>query len=237
MGKSKNMGLEYTGERVVPNKMHSDVINWMLHLQRYVFVLKYAVNQKVLDVACGTGYGMSLLSSVAKSVEGIDIDSKTIKWAKENNHFYCPVKFRLLDLEKDKIPGGFDCIVSFETIEHLDKPETLITNVRQALNSRGLFIFSTPVNEPPNPLHKRNYTWSSIKDLIANNFSRNIEWHSQTKEGVFKGKRRNALFAIGVAYKGLPSLPKRIKKKTRRVGHLLKLKLKQQLGLVPKSRW
>lgn len=237
MVKEKNADLEYTGERVVPNKMHADVINWMLHLQRYVFALKYALNKRILDAACGTGYGVSLLSSVAKSVEGVDIDRKTIEWAKKNNHFYCPVRFRLLDLEKDKIPGSFDCVVSFETIEHLDKPEILITNIRQVLNNEGLFIFSTPVNEPPNSLHKKSYTWSSVKELIVNSFTRNIEWYSQTKEGVLKGKRRNALFAIGVAYKNIAPLPKRVEKRTRRLGHLLKLKLKQQLRLALKSRW
>ncbi len=95
--------MEYTGEKVVPDKMYKDVVNWMLHIQRYVFSLNFSVNKKILDVACGTGYGMTLLLSVAKTVEGIDIDKKTIKWAKSNNHFYLPVSFKLLDLEKDKI--------------------------------------------------------------------------------------------------------------------------------------
>lgn len=237
MAEIKINDLEYTGERVVPNKMHNDVINWMLHLQRYVFVLKLVVNKEVLDVACGTGYGMSLLSSVAKNVEGVDIDQKTLEWAKGNNHFYCPVTFKQLDIEKEEITGEFHCIVSFETIEHLDRPEVLLGNAKKVLSQDGIFVFSTPINEPFNLLHKKSYDWVSIGRLIGNNFSRYVKWYSQTKEGIVKGRKREALFAIGVAYKTpLPFLDG-IKKRTWTTGHLLKRKLKEYLGVIPKSRW
>lgn len=237
MNKNKNLDLEYTGIRVVPNKMHKDVINWILHLQRYVFALKYSINKKILDAACGSGYGMSILSSLAKSVEGIDIDKKTVEWAKINNHFYSPAKFKIQDLEKDKISGNFNCVISFETIEHLDNPEFLLNNLRCSLVDYGLFIFSVPVNEPHNQFHKKNYTWESINELIKKYFSSHTEWYSQTKEGIFKGRRKNALFAIGVSYKNLLPFLKRIEEKIHKTGHFLKRKTKEKLGLTPKSRW
>lgn len=229
--------LEYTGERVIPDKMHGDVINWMLHLQRYVFALRFVVNRKVVDIACGAGYGMSLLSSVAKSVKGVDIHRKTLEWARANNYFYCPVTFKQLDVDKNRVDGRFHCAVSFETIEHLNKPEVLIRNVKKALDRSGVFVFSVPINEPFNPLHKRSYSWESINKLIGSNFSRYVKWYSQTQEGIFKGRRRRALFAIGVAYKTPPSLWTKVKKRTWRSGHFLKRKLKEYLGLAPRSRW
>lgn len=232
----KRFDLNYTGVRVVPNKMHKDIINWILHLQRYIFALKYCVNKKILDVACGSGYGMSLLSSVAKNVEGIDIDKKTIEWAKINNHFYSPVKFKISNIEKNKIDGQYNCVISFETIEHLKKPEFLLNNIKNSLNDYGVLIFSVPVNEPYNKFHKRSYTWQSIDNLIKNFFSPYVEWYSQTLEGIFKGKK-NAFFVIGVAYKNLPPFLRRVEQKIHKTGHFLKGKTKEKLGLSPKSRW
>ena len=200
----KKLELNYTGVRVIPGKMQADVTNWILHLQRYIFALKYCLNKKVLDVACGSGYGMSLISSIAKNVKGIDIDKKTIEWAKANNHFYSPVKFKVSDIEKDKISSKFDCVISFETIEHLKNPEFLLNNIKNSLNNYGKLIFSIPINEPDNKFHKKDYNWESIEDLLRSSFSPYIKWYSQTLEGIFKGKRGNALFAMGVAQKNLP---------------------------------
>jgi len=237
MKEKKKINLNYTGIRVVPNKMHTDVVNWMLHLQRYIFALRYCVSKKVLDVACGSGYGTSLISSVAKKIEGIDFDKKTIEWAKLNNHFYCPVKFKISDIEKEKIRGNFDSIVSFETIEHLNNPELFLKNIKESLNNYGCLIFSIPINEPLNKYHKKNYNWRSVEDLIKNVFNSHIEWYSQTLDGIFKGKQKNAFFVIGIAYKNLPPFLKRFERDSYKTARFLKKKLAEKLGIIPKSRW
>lgn len=234
---NKNNGLEYTGERIVHNKMHCDVINFRLHLNRYVFSLKYCVNKNVLDAACGTGYGMSLISNLAKSLEGIDIDKKTINWAKNKNFFNCSTKFQIKDLEKEKILGNFDSVVSFETIEHLSRPGFFLKNIKNVLSNYGVLIFSVPVNEPYNKFHKRNYNWDSIEELIKKYFSPYIEWYSQTVDGIFIGKKKNALAIIGVAYKNLPSFSKRVKKSVSDKIFFFRKKTKELLKLSPKTRW
>jgi 2-polyprenyl-3-methyl-5-hydroxy-6-metoxy-1,4-benzoquinol methylase len=235
--KKIKINLDYTGVRAVPGKMQVDIINWMLHLQRYIFALKYCVNKDILDVACGSGYGVSLISSIAKKVEGIDFDKKTIKWAKDNNHFYCPVKFRISNIEKEKINGNFDCIVSFETIEHLKNPEFLLKNIKRSLNNYGCLVFSIPINEPPNKFHKKNYNWESVEKLIKNYFSLHIEWYSQTLEGIFKGKERKAFFAVGVVYKNLPPFLSRVEREFYKTARFLKKKSAERLGIISKSRW
>lgn len=237
MKEKKKINLNYTGIRVVPNKMFVDVINWTLHLQRYIFALRYCVNKKILDVACGSGYGVSLISSVAKKVEGIDFDKKTIEWAKLNNYFYCPVKFIISNIEKEKIESNFNSVISFETIEHLKNPEFLLKNIKESLFDYGCLIFSIPINEPPNKFHKKNYNWLSVENLIKNSFSFHVEWYSQTLEGIFKGRKKSALFAIGVAYKNLPPLSKRLEKKIYETARFLKKKLAEKLGLTSRSRW
>ena len=70
--------LEFTGERIVTR------INeyWTLeHLHRYAIVKDLVVGKKVLDIACGEGYGSNILAIYASSVIGIDISTETVKHA------------------------------------------------------------------------------------------------------------------------------------------------------------
>lgn len=194
--------IDYTGERVVPTEMHGDPNTWIQHLSRYVFALRYVVNCATLDIACGTGYGTSLLSSLARSVVGIDISYEAIKWAKKNNIFYCPAVFKVMDIERQIYPKEFDVIVCFETIEHLINPKSFLQNLlNNNLQSGGTFIFSVPLEDPPNRFHKQRYTWSSIEKLIKSVSGNNVEWYSQIEHEIQRGKFEKAKFAIGVSTK------------------------------------
>ena len=51
---------------------------WGEHAARYSFALPFVENRLVLDIACGTGYGIALLKSVAKHVTGVDVDPQTV---------------------------------------------------------------------------------------------------------------------------------------------------------------
>src|SRR3954469_2197548 len=48
---------------------------WGEHVARYVFALQFVEGKRVLDIACGTGYGIGLLRSKAAFVTGVDIDA------------------------------------------------------------------------------------------------------------------------------------------------------------------
>ena len=66
---------KFTGERFLPG-MSSELE--LEHLHRYLFAVQFAKGRHVLDIACGEGYGSFMLSQIARSVVGVDIDSKTI---------------------------------------------------------------------------------------------------------------------------------------------------------------
>lgn len=191
--------LDYTGERVVPTEMHGDPTTWIQHLARYVFAVKLAVNKDVLDVACGTGYGTSILSSVAKKVVGVDISREAVSWAKRNNTFYCSCTFINKDIENKSILSEYDLIVSFETIEHLRDPKNFLRKISlNNLRENGELIFSVPLEDPPNRFHKQRYDWGSIVQLTEASLGRNITWYSQQYQNIELGKKRKARFAIGV---------------------------------------
>lgn len=70
---------EYTGERFVPEYKAQSIMA-LEHYHRYMFCSKYVNNKKVLDIACGTGYGAELMSYAANKVTGADIDPVTIQY-------------------------------------------------------------------------------------------------------------------------------------------------------------
>ena len=62
--------LEFTGERFTPECVREI---WYEHFHRYVFAREMVRGKRVLDAACGEGYGSALLASAASSVEGLSL--------------------------------------------------------------------------------------------------------------------------------------------------------------------
>ena len=54
---------------------------WGEHAARYIFALRFVEKKRVLDIACGTGYGIAILKSTAKHVTGVDVDPVAAKEA------------------------------------------------------------------------------------------------------------------------------------------------------------
>ncbi|HMA32703.1 MAG TPA: class I SAM-dependent methyltransferase, partial [Casimicrobiaceae bacterium] len=71
--------LEFTGERYVPGTPGEIAHE---HWHRYAFARRYAAGRRVLDVACGEGYGCVLLAAVAAHVVGVDVDARTLAHAR-----------------------------------------------------------------------------------------------------------------------------------------------------------
>ena len=107
---------EFTGERFIPGVGGQIEVE---HVHRYLFARQFAAGRDVLDIACGEGYGCELLSGVATSVIGVDIDAPTIHQArsvhKANNLRFEKGSCLAIPLEDDAV----DVVVSFETIEHI----------------------------------------------------------------------------------------------------------------------
>lgn len=137
-------------ERLVPGEVADDVASKKIlniHLRRYETASWYVKGKRVLDIACGTGYGSQMLFKAgAKSVVGVDICSQTIDDAKQN--YQAPgVEFVCADAEQFERLEMFDVIVSFETIEHLKHPDNFLKRIRQHLLPDGVFLLSAPLGE------------------------------------------------------------------------------------------
>jgi 2-polyprenyl-3-methyl-5-hydroxy-6-metoxy-1,4-benzoquinol methylase len=118
------------------------------HLIRYVYAMQSITDKDVLDVACGSGYGMFLMSFLAKSVSGYDYSDVAIDEAKKFE-YRSPVCLEIRDLntvrtlENDKAKT-FDVVTCFETIEHLDDPNGFLVLLKKHLNPGATLYISTP---------------------------------------------------------------------------------------------
>jgi 2-polyprenyl-3-methyl-5-hydroxy-6-metoxy-1,4-benzoquinol methylase len=160
--------MRFTGERVVPDDMRDGVPNYQRHLLRYVFALEHAANRRVLDAACGTGYGAALLSTVAARVLGLDVSPDAIEYARRRfpGDLYPLCRFEQADLDVADIGSEcWDTIVSLETIEHLRHPETFLERVTLALVPGGTLVASLPTHSP-SEYHLHVYDGGLARALI-----------------------------------------------------------------------
>lgn len=133
-----------TVERVVPGELSWEEYG-LEHQQRYEYFKSYYAGKKILDCACGSGYGSFYISnSGASSVLGIDIAEDIIE-ANKSNYKNSNLQYKKEDCTDLRVlKETFDVIVSFETIEHLTDPLLFIKSAKESLNPGGIFICSTP---------------------------------------------------------------------------------------------
>jgi glycosyltransferase involved in cell wall biosynthesis/ubiquinone/menaquinone biosynthesis C-methylase UbiE len=176
--------LESTGERYLPWLEEASI--GYEHLHRYAYATQFVQNKRVLDLACGEGYGSYLLAKTAKSVAGIDIDNNSIKHAR-NKYIKQNLEFRVGSITEIPIDGErlFDVAVCFEALEHIEDHQKLLSEVKRLLTPEGVFIVSTPnktvySDEPQfnNPFHVHELYFDEFRELLEKYF-KNVKFLGQ----------------------------------------------------------
>lgn len=179
--------LEFTGERYVPGTAGEIAHE---HWHRYSFARAFVAGLRVLDVACGEGYGSALLADTAAHVTGVDIDARTLAHARATYATRTNVTF--VEGSAASLPiadSSVDVAVSFETIEHLpaaDQPRMLAEFAR-VLRPDGVLIISSP-NRPEysdarnhvNPFHVHELDRAELAELVGCHFPAQ-RWHRQRR--------------------------------------------------------
>ena len=147
------------------------------HLNRYRFAaecLRAVMPQRVLDLACGIGYGSQLLANQLNcQVTSVDIEPEALAYARK--HYSSPkithlcADARTLQLDS----ASFDAVVCFETIEHVTFDEALLGQFHEWLRAGGKLVMSTP-NESVMPFsaaqfpyHVKHYTYAELESMLA----------------------------------------------------------------------
>src|SRR5208283_4654960 len=84
---------EFTGERFIPAKTDPQLA--LEHYHRYLLASQFVNDKRVLDIACGEGYGTAFLSIMANHVLGVDVDTLTIERARQTYKQYRNAEFRV----------------------------------------------------------------------------------------------------------------------------------------------
>lgn len=167
--------MEFSGERFLPHLRGAIAYE---HFHRYGFCAPWVSGLKVLDAACGEGYGSAYLARFASDVVGIDIDEPTIVEARARYVGSGNLLFDVGDVRR--LPyddGSFDIVVCFETIEHVAEPAVLLREVVRVLRPRGRLIVSTPNRpvyalrgSPSNPFHLHEFDLPEFQAALNESF-------------------------------------------------------------------
>lgn len=172
------MSMTFTGERYLPAVGGSIELE---HIHRYLFAVEYVKDKVVLDIACGEGYGSNILGRVASKVYGVDIDKSVIAHARKN-YLAGNLDFKVGDCKNIPLDDEtVDVIISFETIEHHDHHEEMLSEFRRVMKNGGILIISSPdkleysdLTGYSNPYHVKELYRGEFETLLKNHF-RNYE--------------------------------------------------------------
>ena len=165
--------LELTGERTLPDV--PDENYWFRrHLAVYEWIAERCHGLRVVDLACGEGYGSDVLARTAAEVVGIDANPEA--------HEHAGLRYRRPNLRFERglveeFAGPCDAVVFLQTIEHLADADA---TVRRIASAAPLAYISTPNRltlAPPgaarsgNPWHVREYTLDEYRALLEPRFA------------------------------------------------------------------
>lgn len=157
-----------------------------IHLNRYLTTKQYVRGKRVLDIACGEGYGSKLMKNWgAASVVGVDTSEEALTVA---NNYFSGEGISFLNHTAEELPfenDSFDVVVSFETVEHLDHPENFLREVARVVKFDGVVLISCPndpyysKNDPAfsNPFHKHAFNFFEFKELTEHYLGRDASWY------------------------------------------------------------
>jgi 2-polyprenyl-3-methyl-5-hydroxy-6-metoxy-1,4-benzoquinol methylase len=152
------------------------------HVARYMFARRFVRSgDRVLDAACGLGYGSAILAdgTFAASVLGLDLDPAAIAYARSHyGQGRARLSFDALDVAAiGTFPdASFDVVVSFETLEDVADPEAFLWACRRVLTPAGRIVGSVPNlwldehGRDPNPHHLHVFDRASLEAMCRKTF-------------------------------------------------------------------
>jgi len=124
-------------------------------------------NQKVLEIACGTGIISLGIASFVDRIEAVDISTKMIEIAKKKAK-ECSIRnieFKVADgyslSYKDE---SFDTILLFNTLHIVEDPNAILQEAYRLLKPAGFLVTATDCYAEPVPFVVRMYL--SIQKLL-----------------------------------------------------------------------
>jgi SAM-dependent methyltransferase len=165
--------LELTGERTLPDVPEENYW-YQRHVAVYEWIAERVAGLRVVDLACGEGYGSDLLARTAADVIGVDANPEAFeharaKYAREN------LSFKRGLVEEFDEPR--DAVVFLQTIEHIHEPGKLLEQIARVSpvayisTPNRLTLAGPEAEKSDNPWHLREYDAGEYRLLLEPHFS------------------------------------------------------------------
>jgi 2-polyprenyl-3-methyl-5-hydroxy-6-metoxy-1,4-benzoquinol methylase len=173
--------LQLTGERTLPDVPEENYW-YRRHEAVYEWIAARIAGRRVVDLACGEGYGSAVLARTAASVIGVDANPEAFE------HARLKYTTATVSFDRDMIEtwtGDVDCVVFLQTIEHVQDPDAVLEHLRELVGPTGIAFVSTPnlltLAEPGaeksgNPWHIKEYRAEEFRALCEAHFG-SVELH------------------------------------------------------------
>lgn len=158
---------------IASDKLTSDNPIHQRLLRAYSLAKPY-VKGDLLELGCGEGRGVELLSPLVNNYLALDKIDEVIQKLKP--------RFPNVDFKQGVFPpftglsdNSFDTIVSFQVIEHVKKDADFLEEIYRVLKPGGTAVLTTPNIKKTlsrNPWHEREYTAQELTDLASKYFDK-----------------------------------------------------------------
>jgi SAM-dependent methyltransferase len=183
--------LELTGERTLPDVPEENYW-YRRHLVVYEWIAERTIGRRVVDMACGEGYGSEVLARGARAVVGVDANPEAheharLRYVRQNLRF-----------ERDLVETfsePCDAVVFLQTIEHVQNPGEILEHFKSMLAPGGIAYVSTPnlltlapagAEKSENPWHVKEYRAHEFRALCEAHFDQVELW------GLFHARKLRA---------------------------------------------
>lgn len=162
----------YTTE-IASDKILSDNPIHQRLLKAYIVAQDFVIGD-LLEIGCGEGRGISLLSEKCRKYVALDKITETLE------HLSCV--YKNVEFMSDVVPpmtrladNTFDTVVSFQVIEHIKNDHLFLEEIHRVLKPGGKAYITTPNIKKTltrNPWHIREYTAESLKAMACKIFDK-----------------------------------------------------------------
>ena len=194
--------LALTGERTLPD-VPAENYWYRRHLAVYEWIAERVRGLRVIDMACGEGYGSAVLARRAAAVIGVDANPEAYDHARLRYAGEVNLRFERGMIETFTSPC--DAVVFLQTIEHVEDPGAVLDRFRELVGPGGAVFVSTPnllTIAPPgatksdNPWHVREYRAAEFGALCRAHFGAAVELY-----GLFHARKLRAhAVALGLGW-------------------------------------
>ena len=143
-------------------------------------------SKSILDVGCGRGYYIKLLSLLKfpKKIVGVDIKTSYLSKAREITKHDKRVSVQQASIyELPFKNNSFDAVICSEILEHLDNEAAALKEIYRILRPQGVFLISVPHQHFP-------FLWDPLNWVLMRFFHTHIPKHIWWLAGIWADHER-----------------------------------------------